>query len=538
MKKICSLLLAAVLLLSMAATFSFTASAALPDKISYKGTEYFDVTKKADYYNVVRHAFANLDTKTYVCFKDGAQDYEDSYTNDVRNFTGINTVTIFDYAGYSPNTVCFTDNWSDPENTTEYTYGTINIEFSDSKEELQKANAILDRDLSGIKNESVKDKVCYVADYVCSKTQYGSKELPGGGWDLINGVYEALTGYRTNTVCATYAMTFQYIMEYLDVDSRLICNGYHAWNIVKIDNYWYGVDCTQDAGSTIESEYLLMSGDYMKNRYSVDKKNWFADVVKDYMLAPTTQKPATTTAASPTVVQTTGKSVTVTQKPINDTTETAVTADTAIAAEATTVEQGITTAQAALAITVKADSEPVKADVFQTAKDSQVAVKIEGATYDWYFAAQDLKNVETIATGFDSRVYTDEAITTEQRKAVAAVTEEAHFVFSFAHHGALPGKATISLQVDPVYAGKTVDVYSIDDSGKAVKECTVTVDDAAELTFNTEHCSVWFITEAAENSLSWLWIAIVGGTVLLIGIAVLCVVLRKKGVNNRNPAQS
>lgn len=535
MKKVCSLLLAAVLVLSMAATFSFTASAAaLPGKISYKGTEYFDVTKKADYYNVVRHAFANLDEKTYVCFKDGAQDYEDSYTNDVRNFTGINTVTVYDYAGYSPNTVCFTGSWFDPENTTEYIYGTIDIVFSDSKEELQKANAILDRDLSGIKNKSVKDKVCYVADYVCSKTEYGSTELPGGGWDLINGVYEALTGYRTNTVCATYAMTFQYIMEYLGIDSRLICNNYHAWNMVKIDNYWYGVDCTQDAGSTIESEYLLMSGDDMKNRYAVDKKNWYADVVKDYQLAPaaTTRKPAATTAAAkPTAAPTTKKPTGGTTKTTKADSTTAAedATESTTATEVTTSMQVITTTQAAPAITVKADSEPVKADVFQTAKDSQAAVKIEGETYGWYFAAQDLTNVDAVATGFDSRVYTDEAVTEEQREAVAAVTEEEHFVFSFAHHGALPGEATVSLQVDPVYAGKTVDVYSIDDNGKAVKECTVTVDTASQLTFRTEHCSVWFITEAAANGLPWLWIAIVGGAVLLVGIAVLCVLLLKKG---------
>lgn len=533
MKKVCSLLLTAVLLLSMAVTFSFAASAeALPGTITYNEKTYFDVTKKADYYNVVRHAFANLDETTYVCFKTDAREYDSGYTNDVRNFTGINTVTVFDYAGYSPNTVCFTDSWFDFENTTEYTYGTIDIVFSDSKEELQKADAILDRELSSIKNKSVKDKVCYVADYVCSKTQYGSQQLPGGGWDLINGVYEALTGYRTNTVCATYAMTFQYIMEYLGVDSRLICNGYHAWNMVKIDNYWYGVDCTQDAGSTIEKDALLMSGDYMKKRYAVDKKNWYADVVKDYQLAPaaTTQKPAATTAAAkPTAAPTkkpTGGTTKTTKADGTTTAEDA--AKTTTATEVTTSTQAITTTTAAPAITVKADSEPVKADVFRTAKDSQAAVKIEGESYGWYFAAQDLKNVETIAAGFDSRVYTDEAVTEEQREAVASVTEEEHFVFSFAHHGALPGEATVSLQVDPVYAGKTVDVYSINDNGKAVKECTVTVDDASQLTFRTEHCSVWFITEATATTLPWMWIAIIGGGVLLAIIAVLCVLLLKK----------
>ena len=133
-----------------------------------------------------------------------------------------------------------------------------------------------------------------------------------------------------------------------------------------------------------------------------------------------------------------------------------------------------------------------------------------------------------IATGFDSRVYTDDAVTEEQRQSVAAVTEEEHFVFSFAHHGALPGEATVSLQVDPVYAGKTVDVYSINDKGKAVKECTVTVDEASKLTFQTEHCSVWFITEAAASSFSWLWIAVLAGVIIAVSVITLCLLRRQK----------
>ncbi|MBQ5841362.1 MAG: hypothetical protein IIW40_05350, partial [Clostridia bacterium] len=370
MKKLCSLLMAVVLLLSMAATFSFSAAAAsLPDKVEYNGIEYYDVTKKDDYYNVVQYAFDNLLEHVNVCINKNSPDYDRNYTNDVRNFTGIQTVTIFDYAGYSPNTVCFTDT----KNTPEYAYGTIDIEFSDSAEELKKADDIIDRDLAGIKGKSVKDKVRYVADYVCSKAEYGSKKMPDGGYDLINGVYEALSGIRTNTVCATYAMTFQYIMERLGIDSRLICNGYHAWNIVKIDNYWYGVDCTMDAGQTIEPSALLMSGDHMKSSYATDRKDWYSAVKKQFQLAPT----AAATTAKPTTAKPSTKPNTTVKQPTGTTTTTTEVTTATTETESTT-DTVDTSAPSAPAITVKADSEPIKADIFQTAKESQTALKIEG----------------------------------------------------------------------------------------------------------------------------------------------------------------
>ncbi len=181
MRKFVCLCLTAVLLVGTLSVFSLSASAAsLPGKVTYQGTEYFDVTKKADYFNVVQYAFQNLQEHTYVCFKDGQQDYDESYRNNVTNFTDMDTKTIFRYAEYSPNTVCFTGKWFDPENTTEYIFGTLDIEFSDSAEELKKADAILAQDLSGIKNKTDKEKVTFVADYVCSKTEYGFTEMPGG----------------------------------------------------------------------------------------------------------------------------------------------------------------------------------------------------------------------------------------------------------------------------------------------------------------------------------------------------------------------
>lgn len=71
------------------------------------------------------------------------------------------------------------------------------------------------------------------------------------------------------------------------------------------------------------------------------------------------------------------------------------------------------------------------------------------------------------------------------------------YPFAFAYHGKLPAKAEISLRVAELYAGKTVYVYYLNEENQPVQAAMETVTEDARLTFSTDHCSLWFISEQA-----------------------------------------
>ncbi len=48
------------------------------------------------------------------------------------------------------------------------------------------------------------------------------------------------------SVCAGYAKAFEFLMNGAGVDAISVTSRTHAWNIVRLDNIWYQVDCTWD----------------------------------------------------------------------------------------------------------------------------------------------------------------------------------------------------------------------------------------------------------------------------------------------------
>lgn len=47
-------------------------------------------------------------------------------------------------------------------------------------------------------------------------------------------------------VCDGYSKAFMAIMAHYKIPCMMVTGGYHAWNIVKIKNKWYHIDCTFD----------------------------------------------------------------------------------------------------------------------------------------------------------------------------------------------------------------------------------------------------------------------------------------------------
>lgn len=122
----------------------------------------------------------------------------------------------------------------------------------------------MDSAISVLKNElnlagkTDAEKINAIYDYICSNVNYDYANLNNAGYTLKHTAYAALINRKA--VCQGYAvLLYRLLLEY-SIDCRVITgisNGEgHAWNIVKLGNYYYNLDSTWDAGIS-EYNYFL-----------------------------------------------------------------------------------------------------------------------------------------------------------------------------------------------------------------------------------------------------------------------------------------
>lgn len=88
--------------------------------------------------------------------------------------------------------------------------------------------------------------------------------------------------YNAGT-CETYAKTYLYLCELADIDCSVVpgeCNGEgHLWNLVFLDEKWYGVDVTlADSSPTGSYKYFGMSSELLSSFYIADSRYIFPEV--------------------------------------------------------------------------------------------------------------------------------------------------------------------------------------------------------------------------------------------------------------------
>ncbi len=507
MKRFIALFLAVVMLLP--AGMSVAAGGLNIPTTQYEGKTYYDLGGKEDYFKAARYGIENR--LTAVPVRIVYSRFPDYMSNDfwycnVNNFDYTQEKLYYSYHEYSISSVCMTGYFHDFENGQEY--GDIEIEYIDSPDELKKADKLLDAELAKVSSYAKADKIKYIAEYICKHVKSGSEEMPGG-YDTINGVYDLMTGVRTNVVCSSYAFLFQRFMERAGYKSYIATNDNHAWNVVELDGKWYGVDCTYgDEGSSMGSKYLFMGMDRLKG-YIDAKGNVFAELEREkgcsfsataYGAKATTS--TTTTGKIPT--RPTGKGTTTRG---GQTVSTANATDTETSADATdTTASDILTANTSVqpsAVTVDiAENPEVTLELFNSIAQNGGKLVLQSESYRWSFDGNKLTTYDT-ATTLNTGIRLGEEVAQEDISTLEKLSEgESYFPFSFEHHGALPGEAEICIRVDEAFTGKTVDIYSVNDAGKAVLEGTGMVTADGELTFTTNHCSLWFIKESTAHGLS------------------------------------
>lgn len=546
MKRLLAVLLALCVLCS-GLVFTVSAEDAPLQTVEFEGKTYINVTSKAVLDSLVADLVARREYSLDIYYYPDQRDWSDEYARRLYDITGLFEQTYYTYTVAS-SAINSRQIYLGDGVFTEEAYGTIDIRYVDTKEETAKAISIIDGVLAQISSLSLVEKMRYVADYVCKCTEYGSIIIDGG-YDIVNGACDVLTGVRTNTVCTSYALTFQLFMDRAGIPCTMICNDNHIWNMVKVGDLWYGIDCTSDIGDGIQPEAFLMG---MPNLSHLNTGRFMPlDAFSRTRPISPTNYSAVSSSTSSQEESSSSSRPTDSDTPVSSSPASQPVSSTASSEETTASEDESTQTEEVTADLT--ETTAVKGDLFRDAAEKKADLKLVGDTYQWLFAADDLSGA-TVGEAFDAAILVGDALAKEQVALIEQAADGAKvYPFAFAHHGALPSKATVSLQVDASFAGEKVDVFSLDDSNTPVLESTVTVSSDATLTFATTHCSLWYITShvdaeisedgnvsadtdtgttgASPASFPWMWV-ILGGVLLIAVAGVAVFLLCKKKQRN------
>lgn len=172
----------------------------------------------------------------------------------------------------------------------------------------------------------------------------------------------------------------------------------------------------------------------------------------------------------------------------------------------------------------------VSKDIFNAIKGQDKTVTFVGKDVTWTFNGKDIKVAVTKDIDLSLKSVSDVLKAKEAAKVKGITGKDVQIAaFSFVYEGQLPGTATVKVFVGKEWANKTVNLcryYSDKDTYDTIST-NIKVDSEGYLTYTTDHCSDYFITEASVklpqtgspidmNILMVLGLLLVcGGTVLI-----------------------
>ena len=107
-------------------------------------------------------------------------------------------------------------------------------------------------DLESEIDETATDeyRMKYIHDFIINRINYGYEEdgvtpLDDAEAHCIIGVSMGSDGSKTG-VCEAYSKTFLYLARLYEIEAIIVHGAGHAWNMVRLNNKWYGLDATWD----------------------------------------------------------------------------------------------------------------------------------------------------------------------------------------------------------------------------------------------------------------------------------------------------
>lgn len=120
------------------------------------------------------------------------------------------------------------------------------------------------------------EKALAIHDFILRRMNYAYKSDGKTPQSAIWAHNMVGSAEKKSGVCESYAKTYQYLCRLNGLEC-IVVTGYngenHAWNMVKISDKWYGVDCTFDETNkdTISYSCFGMDAERMNSEYTAEK---------------------------------------------------------------------------------------------------------------------------------------------------------------------------------------------------------------------------------------------------------------------------
>ena len=237
----------------------------------------------------------------YMDLLNAAEEFMENESNILINSDGLYVIKEFDYISYGLTTdeavavwkIFYMQNpsyyWLD--NSLRYTVSNLWLCIDEEYKigaYRKECNATIDEMVNAcdtyISNAQNKlEKALLIHDFINSKITYAYKEDGITPQDAIWAHNMIGVSLKRRGVCEAYAKTYLYLCLLNDIDCIIVTGNTteeHAWNLIELDEEWYGVDCTFDDSSNLgKVDYFGLSDAYMKY-YNEDKST---DVGLDYL---------------------------------------------------------------------------------------------------------------------------------------------------------------------------------------------------------------------------------------------------------------
>lgn len=139
-------------------------------------------------------------------------------------------------------------------------YTTVRIKYYLSKRQMNKVLDMSKDIANSLKNYSDYEKIKYTHDYLIDNANY---------YVNSDGPYRCL--YKGKSNCNGYAIAFMCIMKYCNIPCTYETGDNHAWNSVKLGDYWYNIDVTWDDSGVWDKQGGLQYDFFLKNNSDFKK---------------------------------------------------------------------------------------------------------------------------------------------------------------------------------------------------------------------------------------------------------------------------
>ncbi len=124
------------------------------------------------------------------------------------------------------------------------------------------------------------EKVLFLYKYLGKKVKYDKRIANKDERQLHDSksIYDVL--FNNKGVCSSFAIAFKALMDATNIECQVVISDNHAWNVVKINGYWYHLDLTWDLYNikhNMKLEYFLKSERYMLKENSHQIYTYYAD---------------------------------------------------------------------------------------------------------------------------------------------------------------------------------------------------------------------------------------------------------------------